>query len=127
MTVTRVNISVPEALADQMRAAGVPVSAVCQRALRTELGRATYRKDPDMAITTLKMDWDDSTIAAVRVACLAVADVYEAMGSNLPGPWNLADAARLRTAAGDMAAYVETREAVKQSQVIRALLGRQGG
>lgn len=78
-----------------------------------------------MAITTLKLDWDDNTIAAVRIACLAVAEVYEAMGS-LPGFWNLSDAVRLRTAAENMNAYVESRENVKQSQVVDALLNRQG-
>jgi hypothetical protein len=77
-----------------------------------------------MATTTLKLDWDDDTIAAVRVACLAAAEIYEAMGS-LPGFWNLNDAVRLRTAADNMRAYVESREAVKQSLIVDKLLKRQ--
>ena len=81
-----------------------------------------------MATTTLKLDWDDNTIAATRVACLAVAEVYEAMADEvgaLPGHWNLKEAAQLRNAASDMALYVASRETVKQSQVVDALLNRQ--
>jgi hypothetical protein len=37
--VTRMNISVPDALAEDARRLGVPVSAVCQRALREEVSR----------------------------------------------------------------------------------------
>lgn len=33
----RINISVPDVLADEVRRRGIPVSAVCQRALRDEL------------------------------------------------------------------------------------------
>jgi hypothetical protein len=74
--------------------------------------------------TTLKVDWDADTIAAVRVACLAVGQVYESLGA-LPGCWNLADAGRLFKAAEDIRAYVEAREQVKQEGVVRQLLNRQ--
>lgn len=70
--------------------------------------------------TTLKVDWDDDTISAVRVACLAVAQVYESMGM-LPGLWNLHDAGMLYRAAEDIKSYVESRELVKQDQVVAKL------
>jgi hypothetical protein len=71
--------------------------------------------------TTLKLDWDDDTIAAVRPACLVVAGAYESMGHGLPGAWNLADARLLLAAAEDIRAYIESREQVKQDQVARVL------
>jgi hypothetical protein len=74
-----------------------------------------------VSTTTLKVDWDDDTINAVRTACLAAAEAYESMGASLPGNWNLSDALHLRAAAEDIRAYVWSREAVRQDHIIREL------
>lgn len=73
------------------------------------------------ATATLKVDWDAATINAVRAACLAVAEVYESYGSDLPGWWNLSDAVRLRSAAEAIRSYVDAREQAKQAHAASAL------
>lgn len=73
-----------------------------------------------MSTTTLKLDWDDDTIGIVRIACLAVAEIYESKG-HLPGDWNIKDAARLREAVRDINGYVESREEVKRAIAVDML------
>ena len=43
----RMNISVPDALAEEVRRRDLPISAICQRALRDELNRLRTIKETD--------------------------------------------------------------------------------
>ena len=59
----RVNISVPDRLADEVRRRSLPVSAICQRALRDEVGR--LRAADVAGMQTLTVHVGDS-LPAVR-------------------------------------------------------------
>src|SRR5579859_6772905 len=59
----RMNISVPDQLAEEVRRRNLPVSAICQRALRDEVGR--LRAADIAGLQTLTVHVGDS-LAAVR-------------------------------------------------------------
>ncbi len=94
----RVNISVPDELADQVRTRGLPVSGICQAALREALRRQLLDViDPTgeshEALTALRRELDDINTAhaeAVRRNAEAVARYMTAKmvaSGQLPEGW----------------------------------------
>lgn len=52
----RMNISVPDALAEQVRERNIPISAVCQRALREEVSRLRERARANRGMEQLTVE-----------------------------------------------------------------------
>jgi post-segregation antitoxin (ccd killing protein) len=59
----RLNISVPDTLAEEVRQYGVPVSAVCQRALRGEVARLRDPAARDVAVSLRAMSAELGALA----------------------------------------------------------------
>lgn len=53
------NISVPDSLAEQVREQGIPISAICQRALRAEVSKSLPKGQPAL-VSFIRPDGSES-------------------------------------------------------------------
>ncbi|MEE6257411.1 Clp protease N-terminal domain-containing protein [Plantactinospora sonchi] len=120
----KINVYLPDELAEAVRASGVPVSAVCQRALEQAVRRVTAIRE------TALVDLDDADLAArlprftERARVTVKLAVERARADGTPGVGTGHLLGGLLAEGGNLALHVLRVEEIEPERVGQALAGR---
>ncbi|MEO3745640.1 Clp protease N-terminal domain-containing protein [Plantactinospora sp. B5E13] len=120
----KINVYLPDELAEAVKASGVPVSAVCQRALEQAVRRVSAIRE------TVLVDLDDADLAArlprftERARTTVRLAIERARADDVPGVGTGHLLAGLLAEGGNLALHVLRVEEIEPERVAQALAGR---